>query len=278
MPLLLLLFLLIAGLYVQATPLQPTFSSCLFAHSPVAASENLLNVTQVFATLVPGNEATELGLTGDGHDVLRLDLVGVTGAELAGYDNSTNKLATLFTDTHAATARVYSSTTWLCNSLFPAALPEPYYPYNTTYCPLPAGDFAINISIPLYRSYALTTLHTQVRIVDTSLEAASLTCLNIHVSPYDDSGWYYLLFRYWLVALVAGFWLVSWGARFVTGWIVGSGVAEYGQKELAGARLMAGGSNNREATMRKWGTMIISGLSGERLSVSGGLLRFGESN
>lgn len=28
--------------------------------------------------------------------------------------------------------------------------------------------------------------------------------------------------------------------------------------------------------MRKWGTMIVSGLSGERLSVSGGLLRFGE--
>jgi hypothetical protein len=25
---------------------------------------------------------------------------------------------------------------------------------------------------------------------------------------------------------------------------------------------------------RKWGTMIISGLSGERLGVSGGLLRF----
>ncbi|KIR33629.1 membrane protein [Cryptococcus deuterogattii MMRL2647] len=274
MLLLLLLFLSIAGLCVQATLLQSTFSSCLFAYSPIAASENLLNVTQVFATLVPGNEAAELGLTGDGHDVLRLDLVGITGAELSGYDNSTNKLATLFTDTHAATARVYSSTTWLCNSLFPSILPEPYHPYNTTYCPLPAGDFAINISIPLYRSYALTTLHTRVRIVDTTVEAASLACLNIHVSPYKDSGWYYHLFRYWLVALVAGFWLVSWGARFVTGWIVGSGVAEYGQKELAGVRLMGGGSNNREATMRKWGTMIISGLSGERLSVSGGLLRF----
>lgn len=41
---------------------------------------------------------------------------------------------------------------------------------------------------------------------------------------------------------------------------------------------MVGGFNNREVMMCKWGMMIISGLSGERLSVSGGFLRFGELN
>ncbi|WVO16355.1 hypothetical protein L204_104030 [Cryptococcus depauperatus] len=270
-----LVFLVIMGIRAQAAPLQPTFSSCLTADSHIAASKNLLNVTQIFAELVPGKEAAKLGLVGDGHDVLRLDLIGVTGAELAGYDNDTNKLATLFTDTHAATLRVHESATWVCNSLFPSNLSQPYFPYNTTYCPLPAGDFAINISIPLHKPYALTTLHTHIRVVDTSLNAASLACYDVHVSPYTKSGWYYQLFLWWPVALVMSFWLVSWSARFITGWIVGSGVAEYGQKEAAGARLVgAGGSSKRETVMRKWGTMVISGLSGERLSVSGGLLRF----
>ncbi|WVQ82236.1 hypothetical protein IAT38_004364 [Cryptococcus sp. DSM 104549] len=267
--------LLLASLHALASPLQPKFTSCLSSFSPVAAGSNLLNVTDVYAEIIPGAKAAQLGLLGDGHDVLRLDLIGVTGAELAGYDNDTNKLATLFTDTHAATFSVYQSTTWLCNSLFPSELPTPYTPFNTTYCPLPAGDFAINVSIPLYHSYALTTLHSRVRIVDTSLEARNLGCYDIHVSPYRHSGWYYDLFLWWPVAVALGFWLVGWGARFVTGWIVGSGVAEYGQKDASGVRLVgAGGPSKREATMRKWGTMIISGLSGERLSVSGGLLRF----
>ncbi|TYJ52920.1 hypothetical protein B9479_006467 [Cryptococcus floricola] len=271
---LILAILLGTTLSAWATPLQPTFSSCLLETSPIAAAENLLDVNDVYASLVPGRQAKELELVGNGRDVLRLDLVGVTGAVLNGYDNTTNKLATLFTDTHAASFSVYSSTSWLCNSLFPANLPTPYYPYNTTYCPLAAGDFALNVSIPLYRSYALTTLRTRIRVVDTSSSAANLACIDIHVSPYKRTGWYYELFLYLPVAILLGFWLVSWGARFVTGWIVGSGVAEYGQKESAGARLVTGGSSRREATMRKWGTMIISGLSGERLSVSGGLLRF----
>ncbi|KAK8864265.1 hypothetical protein IAR55_001511 [Kwoniella newhampshirensis] len=269
-------FLLLATC-ILATPLEPTFSSCLSSFSPVAAGASLLNITNVYAAIVSGEEARQQGLTGDAHAVLRVDLVGVTGAELVGYDNTTNKLATLFTDTRAATFEVYDSTTWLCNSLFPSDLPTPYIRDNTTYCPLPAGDFAINLSIPLYHPYALTTLRTQVRVVDTTAEANNVACYNIQVSPYRKNQWYYELFLWLPVALAIGFWLVSWGARFVTGWIVGSGVAEYGQKESGGLRVVGtgtGGGNKREATMRKWGTMIISGLSGERLSVSGGLLRF----
>jgi hypothetical protein len=81
----------------------------------------------------------------------------------------------------------------------------------------------------------------------------------------------------WLpVALAIGFFVTTWGARFAAGWVVGSGVAEYEQKETALGRRAKLDTAKKEATMRKWGTMIISGLSGERLSVSGGLLRFGE--
>lgn len=175
---------------------------------------------------------------------------------------------------------MYESATWLCNSLFPANLPSPYYPFNTTYCPLPAGDFALNVSIPLYRSYALTTLRTQIRIVDTSTNARTLACYNMSFTPYRHDGWYYNLFLYLPVVIAIGFWTVTWAARFATGWIVGSGVAEYGQKEgyaFGRKKQVQATGGNRDARMRKWGTMIISGLSGERLSVSSALLRFGTS-
>lgn len=56
----------------------------------------------------------------------------------------------------------------------------------------------------------------------------SFICFNIYVLLYDDFGWYYFLFCYWFVVFVVGFWFVSWGVRFVIGWIVGSGVVEYG--------------------------------------------------
>lgn len=94
--------------------------------------------------------------------------------------------------------------------------------------------------------------------------------------------------------MAIGFWVVSWSARFATGWIVGSGVAEYGTKEgghhhanyqayalssggVNGSMPNLGGVSKKDVRMRKWGTMIISGLSGERLSVSTALLRFSES-
>ena len=186
-----------------------------------------------------------------------------------------NSLATLFTTTDTASINVYSSTSWLCDSLFPSVLPSPYYPDNTTYCPVAAGDFGINVSIPLYRSYALTTLRTQVRIVDTTSAANTLACVNVNLTPYRNKGWYYGLFLWLPIAVAIGFWAATWGARFAAGWVVGSGVAEYEQKDGHGPRPERIGK--KEARMRKWGTMIVSGLSGERLSVSGGLLRFGDA-
>lgn len=289
---------------VKGTPLSATYSSCLSGWNAAPINEQMV-FDGVYALIVPGSEAARQGLIGDGHDVLRVDLMGTVGTQIDGYNNATNKLgmsatkgymnhnadnvATLFTDTSAAHISVYESTTWLCNSLFPPSpLPTPYFPYNTTYCPLPAGDFAMNLSIPLYRSYALTTLRTQVRIVDTSADALILACYNIDFTPYKHDGWYYNLFLYLPTAVAIGFWVVSWSARFATGWIVGSGVAEYGTKEgqhyaqhafgagVGGSSTHLPGVSKRDVRMRKWGTMIISGLSGERLSVSSALLRFGE--
>jgi hypothetical protein len=86
---LLLVPLLLPG--ILASPLQPTFSLCESFYNP-APGISRFNVSNVYATLVSGERATQLGLPGNGVDVLRVDLIGNVGAELLGYDETTNKL------------------------------------------------------------------------------------------------------------------------------------------------------------------------------------------
>lgn len=75
-----------------ATPLHPTFSSCLNSYLPQAPEAARLRVNDVYANIVPEQEASEEGLQGNGVQVLRINLIGETDSELVGYDNATNKL------------------------------------------------------------------------------------------------------------------------------------------------------------------------------------------
>ena len=77
-----------------ATPLRPTFTSCLNSYQPVAPEAEQLRINDVLATVVTGQEASEEGLQGDGVQVLRIDLVGESASVLEGYNNDTNKLGT----------------------------------------------------------------------------------------------------------------------------------------------------------------------------------------
>ena len=182
--------------------------------------------------------------------------------------------ATLLLDTSIGGVSIYNSASWLCSSLYPSTLTP--ISENDTYCPFPAGDFGMNISIPLYRPVALTTLVTEIRVIDTTAEANTVACIRLEVTLYDQHGWYYGIFLWLPVAVAIGLWVVSWSARFMAGWVIGSGVAEYGAKDQGVAKQRLDKRGRRDARMRKWGTMIVSGISGERLSVSSALLRFGE--
>jgi hypothetical protein len=75
-----------------ATPLRPTFTSCLSSNPPVAIEANQLRINDVLASIVSGREATAEGLQGDGVQVLRIDLIGESTSVLEGYNNDTNKL------------------------------------------------------------------------------------------------------------------------------------------------------------------------------------------
>lgn len=58
--------------------------------------------------------------------------------------------------------------------------------------------------------------------------------------------------------------------------MVSSGAGEEGGEDEVDVRVGIMGAGGRMEKRRKWGTMIVSGLSGERLGASGGLLRFSE--
>lgn len=75
-----------------ATPLRPTFSSCLNSYAPQAPESARLAISDVLAKIVSSDEASEEGLQGNGAQVLRINLLGETQSELLGYDNATNKL------------------------------------------------------------------------------------------------------------------------------------------------------------------------------------------
>lgn len=91
----LLLCAVISAAVTSAAPLQATFSSCESNYN-AAAGINRLNVSSVYADLVPGYRAAQLGLAGEGSDVLRVDVFGTVGSTVVGFDESTNKLGELF--------------------------------------------------------------------------------------------------------------------------------------------------------------------------------------
>lgn len=153
----------------------------------------------------------------------------------------------------------WTTASWVCSAIYPAVLKKPWPLVNETYCPVPAGPFGLNVTVPLYNVHALTTLSTRIRIVDTSNEPYTLGCYDVRVTPYEADSWPYRLFLWFPAAIAIGFFVTTWAARFAAGWVIGVDRA---------------GTGRRETAMIKWATMLISGLSGERFSVSAALIRF----
>lgn len=92
--------LLLGAIGAYSTPLHPTFTSCLPSYLPNAQLARQLVVTDIYANLVPKDQAAEQGLTGGGnHNVLRVDLFGTTQSVLQGFNNDTDKLGECITVT-----------------------------------------------------------------------------------------------------------------------------------------------------------------------------------
>jgi len=154
----------------------------------------------------------------------------------------------------------FSNNSALCDSLLPPS-PLPPLGGNTTYCPIPAGQFALSTSIPFNTKNSLTTMDTELRAVDPSgneILCLSVTTTPLHPgplgSPYGNA---HIIF--WAtIGLAATYWLIIGFARIISAWNRGF------------SRPGPGIWHRLEST----GFILASAISGERLSTSPALMRF----
>jgi hypothetical protein len=171
-------------------------------------------------------------------------------------------LATLFSNTEILTFNVRNNNSFFCETLRPPSpLPAPD---NITglYCPIPAGPFAFSAYAPLTSSRELATLQTTLRAVDPL--SNELLCVNIATTPLRPGalgsvyGHARLLF-YGTVTLCVIYWLLVAVARFSSAWGRRSGWSRSGFWPR----------------VENVGFVAASAISGEGLSKSPALIRFG---
>ncbi|KAH7105627.1 hypothetical protein BKA62DRAFT_826886 [Auriculariales sp. MPI-PUGE-AT-0066] len=248
-----LLILLLAPDQVNAiTALQ--FSSCT-ADSDALAPGAQITVTDVFGQL-----------TTDNH--LALDVLATTPVLFNGFSNETERLATLFTTASVLTFDIWSQPSCFCQSIRPPSpLPQPTNstPCSNdalTYCPLKAGPFAFSVDIPLDADYALMTIQTRLRILDVSVPALQLACIDVAATPlYPNAVSRYgnANFGLWIsVALFLAYLVIIVVARIASAW--GRGPVRAGSTFWS--------------RMQRTGFICISALSGERFAVAPALLRY----
>ncbi len=178
------------------------------------------------------------------------------------FEAYTHSLATLFLNTAVLTFNVHDNNSFFCQTLRPPSpLPSPD---NTSglYCPIPAGPFAFSAYAPLSSSHELATLQTSLRAVDPF--SNEVLCVNIATTPLHPGalgsvyGHAKLIF-YGTVSLCAAYWLLVATARMSSAWARRSGWSRSGFWPR----------------VENVGFVVASALSGEGLSKSPALMRFG---
>lgn len=173
-----------------------------------------------------------------------------------------NLLATLFSTTEILTFDIRDNNSYFCETLRPPSpLPSPD---NSTglYCPIPAGPFAFSTYAPLASSRELATLETLLRAVDPF--SNELLCLNVATTPLRPGalgsvyGHAKIIF-YGTVTLSATYWFLVAVARLSSAW----------------ARRSGWSGRGFWPRVENVGFVVASAISGEGLSKSPALIRFG---
>ncbi|KIK81846.1 hypothetical protein PAXRUDRAFT_155133 [Paxillus rubicundulus Ve08.2h10] len=189
---------------------------------------------------------------------LNITVLGQAASEILG--TGTN-LATLFTEATTLTINTFNNNSYLCDSIRPPSpLPTLSSP-NATYCPIPAGPYALSVSLPFNSKNSLTTMNTQLRALDPSEE--EMLCLSVATTPLHpgplSSPYGHARIVFWAtVGLAIAYWLVVGAARITSAW--GRGTSRPGP-----------GIWHR---VESAGFILASAISGERLATSPALMRF----
>lgn len=170
----------------------------------------------------------------------------------------------MFTTTSDLTFTTYDQRAGFCPNLRPPSpLPPPTDNTEEPYCPFDPGQLAFPVYSQWNHPYQLTTLTTRVRVVDANNPPNELVCVDVPVTPVEPhgigGGYGYAHVLFWTsVGLTIGYWILNGCAR------------------LAAASRRVGWGNRGGWHGIQWaGTVLTSAISGERLSTSPSLLRFG---
>ncbi|RDB20150.1 hypothetical protein Hypma_012917 [Hypsizygus marmoreus] len=231
-----------------AEPAVVQFTDCFDQNSNPAQK---LNISTVYAQVL---DTEEFGKH------LNLTVIGNSPQEILGFTNVSTSLATLFTSTTVLTLDAWTNSSYLCSTLRPPSPLPALENVNATYCPIPAGPFALSSAIPWGRNRALTTLTTRLRAVDPSIN--ELLCIDVSTTPLDpqpDSPYGQAKIIFWsTIALTIAYWALVGLARIVSAWGRGITRHEHGIWSRA----------------QSAGFILASAISGERLATSPALLRF----
>ncbi|KAF9238821.1 hypothetical protein BU15DRAFT_88257 [Melanogaster broomeanus] len=191
--------------------------------------------------------------------LLNITVLGQAASDIVG--TGTSLEATLFTEATTLTINTFSNNSYLCDSLRPPSPLPTLSPSNQTYCPIPAGPYALSLSIPYNTRNSLTTMNTQLRALDPSEQ--EMFCLTLATTPLHPGplgspyGNAHIIF--WAtIGLAIAYWLVVGIARFTSAW--GRGISRPGP-----------GIWHR---VESAGFILASAISGERLATSPALIRF----
>jgi hypothetical protein len=170
--------------------------------------------------------------------------------------------ATLFSTTEILTFNVRNNISYFCSTLRP---PSPLSAPDSSsglYCPIPAGPFAFSTYAPLHPSRELATLQTRLRAVDPL--SNELLCVDIATTPLKPgvlgSVYGHAKIVFWAtVALCVAYWLLVAAARLSSAW----------------ARRSGWSGRGFWSRVENAGFVVASAISGEGLSKSPALIRFG---
>ncbi|CDW98065.1 hypothetical protein [Sporisorium scitamineum] len=232
-----------------------------------------INISAVYTQFDPdlGSDRHLAGQNQYDSGVLRIVAVGATDS--VGRTVNTNVtpqlLSTLSVETQFLTFSVFRNDSYLCDSIYPIS-PDPngtvvngvvIEPAGCLYGP---GQVSLGVGIPLNDTYTLGTLWTRVRLSDTSSPALDIACFEVHVSPYDDTKWYWRLIFWFPVALTIGYFVVIALARLFCA--LTSRARAFKNKAREGSQ-----PNVIKDTIAP---TLVSAISGQKLALSAALLRF----
>jgi hypothetical protein len=265
------------------------FESCLDP-STAAPSNQQLNVTNFYAQFAQGQTSQgELAggfswddfnppvysqngsrLTGAGGKAMRLIMEAeVGGVNNPGFSNLTNLLQTIVVSSEIVTFEVgMTNSSSLCSSIRNQNQNSMTTTRGGSGCPY-GGNIAVGITVPLTSSYQLTTVSTNIVVLDASSPALTLACYNVSFTPYYPSYFAYSIIHYFAIALLATFLFVYVIARL---YAASTHVNHENEARLASSlTLKISGQNSRRY---RWGKVWYSAFAGTQVVREGSLRRF----